>query len=289
VNCPPCASIAPSFQDLYEEWGEGQNDVQFFEFSNKTWDTNSDVHNWKTNLGLTFPGAGNDGGGFDATKPYTSGTYGPFFGTPTFIVIAPDRSVNYDVRSNGSLNTISMLDLAIAATGAQKPGSMVLPSQFNILAEDAFGTEIQSFEMYLASSNSSTEIPISLEANGYFEVTDLSSEYPGINNPVIRIRKNDEVTDKISAIDILIIVRHILNLIPIEDPRLLLAADTNGDGQISAIDLITLQRVILTITPNFPNKEVYQFVPNEIPINISPGNVQDLNFIGIKTGDLNGF
>ena len=289
VNCPPCAAIAPGFQALYEDWGEGQNDVEFFEFSNKTFDNNAKVANWSASLGLTFPSAGFDGGGYDAIIPYTNGTFGLFFGTPTFVVISPDRTVNYDVRGSGNAGTIAALDLAIAATGAEKPGSVVLPSQYNITAQDAFGNPINNMELYLSSPNSSIEFPISIGGNGLFEITDLNAEYPGLTNPVIRVRKDDEVTDKLSAIDILIIVRHVLNLVPIEDPRLLLAADTNGDGAISAIDLITLQRVILTIIPRFPSKESYQFVPYETPIDLVPGQIQNLNFTGIKIGDLNGF
>lgn len=289
VNCPPCASIAPGFQNLYEDWGEGQNDVEFFEFSNKSWDSNADVAGWKASLSLTFPGAGEDGGGLNALQPYLSGQYGPFFGTPTFVVIAPDRSVNYDVRGNNSSNTISQLDQAIEATGAQRPGMIILPSEFNITAEDAFGNLINDVEMYLSSANSSQEYPITYNGNGLFEITDLNAEYPGLTNPVIRVRKTDEVSDKLSAIDILIIVRHILGLVNINSIPLQLAADTNGDGSINAIDLITLQRVILGLTPTFPRSDSYQFSPDEIPINLIPGLIQNVNFTGIKTGDLNGF
>ena len=128
-----------------------------------------------------------------------------------------------------------------------------------------------------------------VSGSGLFEITDLNMEYPGLTNPVIRVRKRDEVSAKLSAIDILIIVRHILGLVNIDDSALQLAADTNGDGSINAIDLITLQRVILGLTPTFPRSDSYQFSPNEIPINLFPGQIQNVNFLGIKTGDLNGF
>ena len=121
VNCPPCRAISPSFQALYEEWGEGNNDVQFIEISNKSFDSNADVQSYSESFGLTFPGVGDDGGALSALTPYLSGIYGPFFGTPTFVVIAPDGTVNYGVRGSGNVNTIGALDLAITDTGAQKP------------------------------------------------------------------------------------------------------------------------------------------------------------------------
>lgn len=289
VNCPPCASIAPAFQDLYEDWGEGLFDVEFFELSNKSWDQNSDVAGWKSNYGLTFPGAGEDGGALVALQPYLSGTYGPFFGTPTFFVIAPDGSVNWDVSGAGNANTIIAIDQAISATGATKPGKEnPEPSRFMLEARDAFGNTIAEPEYYIGSATTSQEYALSPD-NGLFEITELQEEYPGISDPVIRIRKNDALKDKLSAIDILIIVRHILGLVPIQDSNLLVAADTNGDGLINAIDLITLQRVILGLIDSFPSSDSYQFNPSEFPLILEPGVEQTIQFNGVKIGDLNGF
>ncbi len=289
VNCPPCTAIAPAFQNLYEEWGEGQYDVEFFELSTKSFDSNAEVASYKNGLGLTFPAAGEDGGAYSALQPYLTGQFGPYYGAPTFVVIAPDKTVNYDVSGNGQTNTINAIDQAITNTGAQKPGSMVLPSSFTIVIEDVFGNEIESPEIYLSQLNSSLEIPINLNSNSAFEITDLNQEYPGLTNPVIRVRKTDDLQDKLSAIDILVIVRHILGLIPIQSSELQIAADTNGDGFINAIDLITLQRAILGQINMFPNSDSYMITPLEIPIFLSPGDNQQLNFEGIKIGDLNGF
>ena len=288
VNCPPCRSIAPSVQTLYEEWGEGTGDVQFFELSNKSFDDNNDVAAWHSQLGLTFPGAGEDGGALDAVNPYTSGVYGLFFGTPTFVVIAPDRSVNYDVASGPIAEQISDIDAALLATGATKPENNVQPAVFDINIVDAFGNDINDFNLRLESETSNLSFPINLNS-GQLSILDIATDFPGLANPVLRISKNDEFQDKLSAIDILIIVRHILGLIPITEGERLLAADTNGDGLVNAIDLITLQRAILGLIPEFPNSETYQFFPNEIAIFPQAGQTQNLEFIGVKIGDLNGF
>ncbi len=35
TTCPPCNSIAPQMEPFYKEWGAGQNDVEFFEMTDK--------------------------------------------------------------------------------------------------------------------------------------------------------------------------------------------------------------------------------------------------------------
>jgi len=121
TTCPPCIAIAPYIQPLYEDWGEGNYDVEFFELSNKNFDTNVLVNAYQANHGQTFPGAGVEGGSLAAVAPYEQGQFGPFYGTPTFIVIAPDGTMDYDVRGFNNAETIAMLDAAIAATGAMQP------------------------------------------------------------------------------------------------------------------------------------------------------------------------
>jgi len=294
VNCPPCRAIAPSMQTLYEEWGSGNNDVQFIELSNKSFDSNADVKGYKDNFGLTFPGAGEDGGALDAVQPYVTGVFGSFFGTPEFAVISPNRSVNYGV--GGGSGTIAALDQAIAATGAQKPDEEEeeeeeeeeLPSIIQVSMEDYFGNAIQNAEITLASESSSQEFPVTLN-NGVLTFANFSDQYPGLSDPILRIRKTDEARSQLSALDILILIRHILNLAPITDPNLLLAADINGDNLTNAIDLITLQRVILGLLNEFPDRDAYQFPINNIPVELIPGETQVIQFIGVKTGDLNGF
>jgi thiol-disulfide isomerase/thioredoxin len=121
TTCPPCNSIAPYMEPLYQEWGAGNHDVEFFDLSNKSFDSNTAVNNYKTNHGHTYPAAGSAGGSLAAVAPYEAGMFGPFTGTPTFIVIAPDGSVQYDVFGSGNAGTIEAIDAAIALTGATKP------------------------------------------------------------------------------------------------------------------------------------------------------------------------
>lgn len=291
VDCPPCNAIAPHVQTLYEDWGEGEYDVQFIELSNKSWDTNQDVAGYKALHGITFPGAGVDGGALDALQPFTSGMFGSFFGTPKFAVIAPDKSVNFNVGGSGIQSKIDALDAAIASTGAEGMGnSNPLPSVYQLNVEDAFGLPVNGYDLVLISSdNSGPEHIINLEQNATFSITDLATDFPNINNPKIIIRKTDELKKNLSAIDLLIIVKHILGVELFNNPLLSIAADTNNDGTVNSIDLLTLQRIILGIIDEFPASDTYKFIPSEIPISLSPGNTQNLDFKAVKIGDLNGF
>ncbi|MBL0295390.1 MAG: hypothetical protein IPQ04_14380 [Saprospiraceae bacterium] len=53
--------------------------------------------------------------------PIENGTFGPFQGTPTFVVIAPNRSLTFDIRGTSPANTMELLNQAILNTGAIKP------------------------------------------------------------------------------------------------------------------------------------------------------------------------
>ena len=140
TTCPPCNAIAPYFEPLYQEWGGGDYDVEFFDLSNKNFDTNALVNAYKANYGHTYPAAGVEGGSLAAVAPYEQGMFGPFYGTPTYIVIAPDGSVQYNVHGGNNVETIAAIDAAIAATGAVKPTCL---NTFALNGEFCTGDSVQ--------------------------------------------------------------------------------------------------------------------------------------------------
>lgn len=123
TTCPPCNQIAPLMEPLYQEWGSGKHDVEFFELSTQSFDDNQRINNYADQYAITFPSVGSEGGSLEATKPYRDGDFGLFTGTPTFVVIAPDGTVHFDVSGLGNQGTIDALNEAIAATGAVKPST----------------------------------------------------------------------------------------------------------------------------------------------------------------------
>ena len=147
TTCPPCNSIAPLMEPLYQEWGAGEYDVEFFEMTDKSFDTNTLMAAYANQYNQTFPGISMQGNSLPTVQPYKNGTFGPWYGTPTFIVIAPNGSVQFDVSGANNQATIDAIDAALSATGALKPGQVPTAPDFNVT--DSQGQPHQLYADYL--------------------------------------------------------------------------------------------------------------------------------------------
>ena len=113
---------------------------------------------------------------------------------------------------------------------------------------------------------------------------------------------DDASINGVSSIDLVITARHILGESLFDSPYTRLAADVNNSGTISSADLVQLRLLILGRVTNFPTVKSWRFIdatqdlstdseaePKE-SINISLGETDRLNvnFIGVKMGDVNG-
>jgi len=288
VDCPPCNSIAPHVQGLYEDWGEGAYDVQFMELTVRSRDDDNDVAGYKTRHSLTFPGISEDGGAADAVSPFVSGQFGDFRGTPSFAVIAPSGEVNYGTGGLGNSGKIENLNEAIEETGAMgnpNSGGNNLPSVYALNVTDAFGQPRSDLQVFLGDETDlSLAYPISLNN---LSITNLTEEYPGVIDPVLRYSVAEGAASKVNALDLLDLKKHILNIRVITDPSLQMAADTDGDGLLTALDMLTMRKLILNILNDFPQAN-HRFIPEELPLQLAPGQTQNLNIEVIKVGDLDG-
>jgi hypothetical protein len=110
-----------------------------------------------------------------------------------------------------------------------------------------------------------------------------------------------EPADGVTTLDISLVRRHILNVVPFDSPYKLLASDVDGSGSISTLDLSFMRRLVLGLTNRFP-AGLWRFVPSDyaFPNPSAPWNaptnyvypsasvdVADQNFVAIKLGDLN--
>ena len=100
--------------------------------------------------------------------------------------------------------------------------------------------------------------------------------------------------------------KHILGVQPLNSPYKMIAADVNNSQTITTLDLIQLRKLILNIDTEFQNNTSWRFVNADynFPVQNNPwfetflelGSVNDLaegaivniDFVGIKTGDVNG-
>ena len=303
TTCPPCNSIAPLMEPFYQEWGGGQHDVEFFELSDKNFDTDDLVNAYQLEYGETFIAAGYEGGSLEAVAPYKSGQFGQWLGTPTFIVIAPDGTVQYDVDGGNNQATIAALDAAITSTGAVKP---VIEQPVIVTGSVQFlqgSTGVGNAVVQVLDSGNNIIKTDTTGMDGMFDLEILLSEVqPGWKMKVV---KNSAPTNGVSAIDLVKIQKHILFLEPLSSPLSKLAADFNKSGTITALDIAGLTKLILGKIQNFSDGETWIVVPADTDFGPPTQNppvlgdttilLEDIlngirmpNWIGIKKGDVSG-
>jgi thiol-disulfide isomerase/thioredoxin len=303
TTCPPCNSIAPLLEPFYQEWGAGNNDVEFFLMTDKNADNNSLVTAYHQNYNETFPAISKDGGSLNAVQPYKNGSFGPWSGTPTFVVIAPDGSVQYDVDGPNNEATIDAIDAALLATGAIKPSqenpvSVTGQVQFLTGSAGVSGAYVQIID----DNNTVIEQDTS-DANGGFTFQVLLSEVQP--DWKVKVVKEGNPTNGVSAIDLVLIQKHLLFVTPFVDPLSKIAADANTSGTISSLDIVSMLKLLLGISSNFPNQQTWVTFPADTDLGVPTQHppvipsytipLQDIlngsrqpAFIAIKKGDVNG-
>lgn len=135
-------------------------------------------------------------------------------------------------------------------------------------------------------------------SNGSYKLNSLIS---GQNITLVPFKMDDPLNG-LSSIDLLIMERHIKGLSLITDPYRLIAADVNKSASVTITDVVELRKMILGSITNFPNNKDWIFIPEGYKFNdpaspwIYPETVtynpitstlSDVNFVGIKVGDLN--
>ena len=274
TTCPPCATHAPLWQTLYQNTlAAYPGKVEFLMLSTLISDTNAKVATYKTSKGLTMPGVGTDGGSATARQPYTSGQFGPYQGTPTFIVIAPGTGqVSFDIRGNSAQETINLLSQKIAEllTPPPAPSPCFLKTYYeNPLDSVLITVDAPAFDtaFYAAGSYSLASVA-ALQNTTY----------------TINATKTGLALDGISTYDLVLISRHILGLEALAPPWKILAADINCNGSLTTFDIVIARRLILGIDTSLPCNK-WRFVAEPL---ITTANGACLNFRGLKIGELNG-
>ncbi len=281
TTCPPCIANAPSWQQKYTEWGAGSQGVEFFNMTTLSSDNNAAVINFENAQGQTMKGISSSGGSLNVVNPFKSGTYGPWYGTPSFVVIAPDRSLQYPVFFN-ELN---------AAIEAAQGNTSIPPTTVNLVLPTDFNTIPEGHvKFYVSPSNQSTpKIEIVKNTQGLFNFSYPSAQYPEMSNPEIYMESfGPAYTSKVSASDVLAIQKHILQLTLLNSPEKLLGADVNSDNKITANDMLNIRKVILGLSSGFPNNTPsYKALPARKSFSPNPGNTVNVEFSVVKIGNVN--
>lgn len=113
---------------------------------------------------------------------------------------------------------------------------------------------------------------------------------------------NENHSNGVSTLDLVMIQRHILGAQKLTSPYNIIAADANNDQKVSANDLVELRKLILGVTTKLPNNKSWRFInaahvfadptkpwnANEaIIVNYNGTSISNLNFKAVKIGDVN--
>ncbi len=170
-------------------------------------------------------------------------------------------------------------------------------AQLQGIVTNEFGATVLNVDIEL--TDGSNQVIASTVANGGFHVNDVST----CEDIIVRLDKKDNYSNGITTLDMVLILKHILNIQAFDSPYQFIAADVNKSNSISAADLVAIRKVILGTTNTFPNNNAswrfidadYNFLdanpldeafPETLTINLSKDT--DFNFVAVKVGDVNG-
>jgi len=209
-TCGLCHNLAPSMQDLYEEWGEGEYDVEFFAITIDPSDNDGDVEWFDNQHDITYPSISSEGGAIEVYEPFKDDDFGiSEQAAPAAAVIAPDGTVVYDIFGGIPSSFVELLELEMRDTGALPPSEITSVDEAPELFEELIVTPnpAQDFatvnftlnepanvnvQIYNIVGQSVMEIFDGTQYPGYHQLeVDAARLRPGIY--FVRVMANDEV------------------------------------------------------------------------------------------------
>ena len=166
--------------------------------------------------------------------------------------------------------------------------------------ENEAGAGIANVTVNLDNNGTWNYNPTTTNEEGHYYFHDLEQTF----DYVVRPEKNENHRNGVSTLDIILISRHLIGLQPLDSPYQMIAADVDNSNSISTFDLLALRRLILYIDQEFAHNTSWRFVSAD-HVFTNPANpwsstfpeeslIEDfintaqVNFIGIKVGDVSG-
>jgi len=149
----------------------------------------------------------------------------------------------------------------------------------------------------------------SIDTFSGMQMTDSIGEFKLESTPeylkyVFRPSYESNPNSGVSTLDLVMIQQHILDIKPFDNPYDIIASDVTDNGKVSSSDLLTLRKMILGIIPEWPkdidnwvfvdSAHVFQdendpfYYPDSIVIETLFDTVDQVNFVAVKMGDVNG-
>jgi len=137
------------------------------------------------------------------------------------------------------------------------------------------------------------------DANGNYDLDVIANE-----TYTITPEKDTMPLNGVTTFDLVLIRRHILGSDTLNSPYKIIAADINNSGTVTTFDIVEIRKLILIINTDFPNNTSWRFVdaayvfpnpmdpfleqfPESITVDSVSADLINLDFIGIKIGDVN--
>ena len=189
--------------------------------------------------------------------------------------------------------------------------TLSLSAQYSVSGVSKREDQVPIFNSKVFISNAGGTMLDSVLTNeqGEYFFDDLpSGEY------ALSATKFDEPLNGITAYDIHLTTLHITGLVPLNSVNKIIAADVNHSGALTAYDLVEYNNILMGLPPSNPNSflgwyffdENYVFnnpvnpwatdFPTDFPtdgnnptlltVQITDSNIENVNFIGFKIGDL---
>ncbi|MFT5264563.1 MAG: hypothetical protein ACI8YQ_003309, partial [Polaribacter sp.] len=189
-------------------------------------------------------------------------------------------------------NSVTLVSASgAAACGSTPPSANVVGSisnESNSMLENVTVTPASGMDVSMTDINGTYNL--NLATNENYNVTP---------------EKDDDYLNGVSTYDIVLMSKHILQIDLLDSPYKMIAADVNKSGGITTLDMVELRKVILFINDEFSNNSSWRFVdanyafpdttnpfgeifPESYAINGLTGDMEDLDFVAVKIGDVNG-
>ena len=128
------------------------------------------------------------------------------------------------------------------------------------------------------------DIDVFTDADGAY----ILNSIPTNGTYSISASKSGNPKNGVTALDVVLVLKHILQFDPFTTEEQLLAAEVNNSGSISALDIVDIRKVILDFIQQFPNTPSWKFIASHDTNIVNPqSNMQDFNFTAVKIGDVN--
>lgn len=164
--------------------------------------------------------------------------------------------------------------------------------------------------VYTPDGSMIEEVKVTLEGHDTEDMTGADGEYSFATVPfgddyTVRPERDEDDTEGITTMDLVVLLKHILGVETIDDPYMILAADIDNSGNVSVNDLLDMKDIILRNYHSLPTSTVWKFVdadfvfddldnpmsdpiPAAYTIATFTQDMSDINFVGVKVGDLTG-